>query len=293
MKFQGLKVILSMLAVAAMFGSCIDSDGENTYESSIGECLTYGENISKRASNFNKKMSFIAKYDNNAYTSDISIVGMQLPEVSSTIDIPRMELKGLAWKYNSQGWKTVTAENVTPVITGMSVVPYIKKLDFAVADVFDANGNYRPGIQYRISLEFKDNEYELVGCCMTGTTVATDPDGVSYTPEADGTVNAKPVYWVDYNFAEEKADIYMYNAKFLGAMPSLNLMFPDVPYKIENGKIMLQSDALTPMFKGVPYPSFPISNLTGTIDYTTSSMNLNFTCNFRGNDYVVKVDCKY
>ena len=294
MKLQSLKAILPLLAAAAMLVACGDTNEENTEESNLAQCLTYGENVVTHAQNFNK-MSFIAKFDNADAAAEISIVGMVLPDAGNPngISIPRMELRGLTWKYNSQGWKTVIAEDVTPVITGMSVVPQFKKIDFAIADVFDSHGNYRPGIQYRLAVEYQGNQFELVGCCMTGTTEATDPDGVAYVPEKDAAVKNKPVYWVDFNYADKTADIYMYNAKFLGAMPSLNLLFPAVPYTIESSKIMLGCDALTPTFGGMPFPTFPISALSGEIDYTTSTMTLKFNCKFRGADYSVKVDCKY
>lgn len=294
MKFQCLKAILPMLAASAMFTACDPSSEDDTVESNLAQCLTYGENVSTHAQNFNK-MSFIAQFDNKGVAADISIIGMVLPDAGNPngIAIPRMELHGLPWQYNAQGWRTITAEDVTPVITGMSVVPQFKKVNFYLADVFDNNGNYRPGIQYRLVVKYESNEYELVGCCMSGTTAVTTPGGGSYSPESDAAVKNKPVYWVDFNYTDKTADIYMYNAKFLSNMPPLNLLFPAVPYTIDNGKIMLKCDALTPLFGGLPFPSFPITALTGQIDYSSSTMDLKFNCNFRGEDYLVKVDCKY
>ncbi len=294
MKFNFLKVLLPV-AVAFALPSCLGSDSSvDVYESNLAQCLTYGQNVNTYAQNFNK-MSFVAEFDNNSKVLNLSIVGMVLPEAGSTsgISIPRMELKGLPWSYNKQGWKSVKVENVTPVITGMSVVPDLKKVQFDIAEVFDQNGNYRPGIQYRLKVEYLGSEYELVGCCMTGTTVATDPEGVSYSPESDQAVKTKPAYWVDFDYLNSRADIYLYGAKFLGSMPSLNLMFPAVPYTIEDGKIVLKSAGFNPMFGGVANPAFPITDLKGTIDYATSSMVLDFNCNFRGADYKVKIDCKY
>ena len=75
-------------------------------------------------------------------------------------------------------------------------------------------------------------------------------------------------------------------------MPSLNLEFPDVPYKIENGKVVLEAANLTPEYNGMPFPSFPISKLKATIDYS-KGMTLDFHCGYRGSDYTVNIECKY
>lgn len=294
MKFNCVKLFLPVLAVAAAFSSCDDSDSAgDVYESSLAQCLTYGQDVATYAQNFNK-MSFSVQYDNSNRQVSLSIIGMILPEADGNgVAVPHMEVNGLEWRYNSQGWKVVQAENVTPVITGMSVVPLFKKLQFDLADVFDSDGNYRPGIQYRMDIEYLGSEYELVGCCMTGTTDVTDPDGAEYSPESDPAVRTKPVYWADFDYTASTADIYLYGAKFLGNMPSLNLVFPDIPYSIDNGNIILKADAFDPMFGGVANPAFPISGLSGRIDFSTSSMKIDFTCNFKGSDYKVKIDSKY
>lgn len=289
-----LKLFSVMFAATAVLSSCNDSDPSGgTYESSLAQCLTYGQNTNTFAQNFNK-MSFSVKYEGSSDKMTLSVIGMVLPDAGGNgISVPRMEINELRWQYNSQGWKVTKAENVIPVITGMSDVPVFKELNFCVADVFNANGGYSPGIQYDMVVSYHGEEFRLVGCCMAGTTEVTAPDGDKYSPESDQAVKNKPVYWVDFDFAESTADIHLYNAKFLSNMPALNLVFPDVPYTIDNGTIVLKAEAFNPMFGGVTNPAFPISGLKGTIDYTSSSMKLDFTCNYRGADYTVKIDCKY
>lgn len=287
-------VLISALSIFNV--SCNDDeygDG-NVFQSSMGQCLTRGENTKSHAYNFNK-MSFVADYNNDNATVDLTIVGMVLPDAgnSNGIGVPKMELKGLNWGYNSQGWKVIDMKNVSPEIQGMSVVPAFTRVYFCVADVIDGSGQYRPGIQYQFDVKYNNEDYHLVGCCMTGTTEATSPEGVTYCPEKDASVGEKPTYWLDYDFANSTVDIYLYNAKFLGRMPSLNLVFPDVPYETSNGSITLKCDALTPMFGQTPFPSFPISKLKGTMDFMTSTLSFDFVCNYSGSDYDVKIECKY
>lgn len=284
------------LAMAMIATSCNNDsdDDDNIFQSSMGQCLTRGEDVGSHASIFNK-MSFIADYDNDSGTADVTIIGMVVPDAgnSNGIGVPRMELEDLRWSYNKQGWKVIEAVNVVPEVEGMSVVPTFDAVKFYVADVFDNNGQYKPGIQYEFELNYNGSKYRLAGNCMTGTTVVTSPEGVAYTPEADPAVAQKPIYLLDFDFENSTADLYLYNAKFLGGMPSLNLVFPKIPYSTTSGSLSFDCAVLTPMFGQTPFPSFPITNLKGTMDFMTSTLKLDFNCNYKGADYKVNIECKY
>ena len=289
--------IISFMSVVGLV-SCTGSSSDLTIDQTMGQCLTYTKDINSQAQGFNR-ISFTSQFNYTNSTVDLAIIGVEIPVAGSTTgkQYPKMEFQGLPWTYNHDGWKVIDMTDVKPVITGMNEVPLFKNFSFMLLDVFDG-GNYTPGIIYDFDIEFSvdgdKTEAKLVGCCMTGKTVSKAPDGLTYIPEEDDNIKEKnrPVYWLDYDFESSKADLYLFNAKFLGNMPSLNMVFPDIPFTVSGGVVTLEADALIPEYNGVPNNGFPISKLKGTVDFT-EGMTLSFHCNFRGADYEVKFEGKY
>lgn len=292
MKKLILKSFLLAFAITVMT-SCNTDSSDVVSDQNLGYCLTVSKDVDTRAQNVNR-MSFSAQYNYTGNTVDLTVVGVELPKAGSSTGLrfPKMTFSGLAWQYNQSAWKVTEVEDVKPVINGMSEVPTFKKLKFMLLDAFN-DGSYSPGIMYEFEVEHDGSVVEIVGCCMAGKTVSKAGD-MSYVPEEDSSLasNKKPIYWVDFDFKNSKADIYIFNAKFLGGMPSLNMTFEGVDMSIANGVVTLSSDGLTPMCEGVPFPSFPITGLKGTVDYT-EGMKLEFHCDFRGTDYTVNFDGKY
>lgn len=289
MKIKTLKFLSVLSAAVILMPSCNSDDTDSITDQTLAQCLTYSVDVTTKAQSFNK-ISFTAQYNYSNSTVDLGIIGMVLPKVGNSdgIAFPKMQFRNLPWRYNSAGWKVIDVENVKPEIAGMSEVPTFNELQFCLADIFSESG-YTPGIMYDFEI---DSRYDVKGCCMSGTTKSISPEGEVYSPESDSQATLKPTYLVELDFNESTADIYLYSAKFLGSMPSLNLEFPDVPYSIKNGKIELECASLTPEYNGRPFPSFPITQLKGTLDYS-AGMKLDFHCGFRGADYTVNIDCKY
>lgn len=298
MKLSSLKTFLVATATAIGFGACTNGSSELKIDQNLAQCLTYSKDINTQAQGLNR-ISFSTQFNYSNNTVDLAITGLEIPVAGSStgLQFPKMEFQGLPWKYNNMGWKVIDLENVKPSIVGMNDAPVFTEFNFKLIDVF--NGDlYTPGIMYDFEVEIgtDDNKTEanVVGCCMTGKTVSTSPDGLAYTPEEDDAVKDKnkPAYWLDFDFEASKVDIHIYNAKFLGAMPSLNMVFPDVPFTVENGIIALNCASLIPEYNGIPNKGFPISQLTGTVNFT-EGMTLDFHCNFRGADYSVEFKGKY
>lgn len=292
------KFISKILFVAVAFNigltSCLGDSSDVVVEQSLGQCLSYAKDVNSYAQAFSN-ISFAAEYNSTNYTVDLTMTGLVLPVAGSTtgLSVPKMKFTGLPWSYNALGWKVIDVENVKPQIVGMNDVPVFKDLKFMLLDNFSDKG-FAPGIVYEFEVSLAQALAEVTGCCMTGKTVSVAPDGSAYTPEDDPVIKDKnrPTYWVDFDFEDMKADIYLYNAKFLDRMPSLNLEFPDVPFTVSQGKVYLDCAALTPVYDGVPNKGFPISQLKGTVDFS-EGMSLSFHCNFKGADYSVTFDGKY
>lgn len=280
----------SVLAcVVAFFASCNDdpSDNPTITDQTMSQCVTFVKDNTSKAQTFNL-LGFGIQYNYTAGTVDISITGLSLPVAGNNngISYPKMTFSDLPWTYDSRGWKVVEANNVVPSITGMSTAPRFTRFMFMLKDAADENGNYMPGVVYEFEI---DSRYEAKGLCMVGTTVSTAPDGTVYSPESDPAKPGSPTYWIDVDYNSSTARLYIYGAKFLGTMPSLSLEFPDIPFVVDGNKLLLDCAALTPEYEGTPYPSFPITNLKATLDYTYG-LSLEFNCNFRGDDYKVTFD---
>ncbi len=289
------KVLALLVGVLSLIGlgSCGGDSNDLVDNSTLGHCLTVATDVNTHAQAISR-LSFSTQYNYSTNNVDLAITGIVILKAGSVSGqaFPKMEFNGLPWTYNKEGWKVVDVKNVTPTITGVSDAPKFSYLQFYLLDAFNG-GEYAPGIIYEFEVEYGDSEVEICGCCMTGKT-KSEADGAVYCPEEDSAVkdDQKPTYWVDFDFEDSEADIYIFNAKFLDRMPSLNMVFEDVDFSVVNGQFTLNCDNLTPMCGGVPFPSFPISKLKGTVDFS-KGMNLEFHCDFKGTDYTVKFEGKY
>lgn len=274
--------------------SCQGESSDIVDDQTLGHCLTVAKDVNTHAQVISR-LSFAAQYNYSSNTVDLVVTGIVIPKAGSVDGqaFPKMVFSGLPWSYNKYGWKVVEVKNVAPTITGISETPKFTNLQFLLLDAFDGEV-YAPGIMYKFDMEYGESVVEINGCCMTGKT-KSKANGAVYCPEDDTAVkeNQRPIYWVDFDFGTSKADIYIYNAKFLDKMPSLNMMvFEGVDFNVANGEFALACDALTPTYDGVPFPSFPISKLKGSINFS-KGMSLEFHCDFRGTDYTVNFEGKY
>lgn len=293
MKKQIWKAFVAGIVCLLSLGSCNSDSNDLVDNQTLGHCLTVAKDVTTNAQ-VTSRLSFAALFNYNSNLVDLTVTGIVLPKAGSVSGqaFPKMEFKGLPWSYNKDGWKVVEAKDVAPTILGVAETPKFKNLKFLLLDAFDGE-KYTPGIMYKFEVEYNESVVEIQGCCMTGKTTSA-ANGNVYCPEEDSAVtdNQKPIYWVDFDFNTSKADIYIYNAKFLDRMPSLNMMFGGVDFSVVNGDIELSCDALIPTCAGVPFPRFPISKVKGTIDFTTG-MKLEFHCDYSGTDFTVNFEGKY
>lgn len=117
-------------------------------------------------------------------------------------------------------------------------------------------------------------------------TVTAYPTEIYYfgetksTADADGSVytTRSPRYAMIIDPAKKTARIDITGAQFVGAMPAMNMTFPDVAMTPGISDLTLAADALTPTIAGTPYPTFPITDLTATVSPRNGSATLAFDC---------------
>lgn len=289
-------IAMALAGCYAMVGAvACGSDQEDLVDDlTLGHCLTHCQGVSDKTECF-CRVSFSAQFNYNNALGDLQIAGLAFPKAGNTEGdtYPKMSFEGLPWSSNKFGWRFIQAENVCPQVLGVSETPLFKKLEFKILDTFHGE-TYKPGMLYDFEVEKGGLDYRFAGCCLNGKTTSTSPAGEAYVPEEDVNIGKakQPVYFVDYDFSDMKADIYIYNAKFLSNMPQLNMVFEDVAFTVSGGATSLECASLVPKSGGIPFPSFPITNLKGEAEFS-KGLSLEFNCDYRGSIYKVVFDGSY
>lgn len=124
-----------------------------------------------------------------------------------------------------------------------------------------------------------------------GTTSTTDLNNPDQAPIK--STNARYRLQIKLKDADNQnnlnADLTILNPKFIPSMPVERMTFPSIPLSLEADGYSLEASDLTPEISGVPYPGFPITDLSAKVVYETS-FNLGFTCTSRIGSYTVNVD---
>lgn len=102
------------------------------------------------------------------------------------------------------------------------------------------------------------------------STRVTKPDGepVMTTDEVGKNRYQISINDKDLNTAQRTLDLYVAGASFMQGMPAMNMVFKNIPFSINNGKLTFAIDHLTPSVltgenadKEVPNDKFPITDL--------------------------------
>lgn len=93
------------------------------------------------------------------------------------------------------------------------------------------------------------------------------------------TINEK-----DVNKATRTLNLYVAGAAFMEGMPAMNMVFKDIPFSIENGRLTFAADRLVPSVltgdnadKEVPNEKFPITDLEGS-GLLGDNITLKYSC---------------
>lgn len=289
MKKKSLFALLAVIAFA--FSSCHSDD--NGYElktqQTFTQCYAHFTSTSINggsdvaASYNNSPVTVFLEVFYNNQTCNINISGMK--RADGTL-YPALTFKDVKWKANEQNWGICEELNPTVVSAVPADVPNITGLTF--------RWNNREKVAQTVHLntlavcEFSftiNGEYNVFGSqcekIIAGETTST----------AEGVSPFKtdyPIYTILLKFETMTADIRITNAKFAEAMPLMQMDFPNIPFIVSNNsnEVSFNAESLVPTIKGVPYPSFPITELSGKLE-PTGKGNLKFNCGVRGVTYNV------
>lgn len=279
---------LAILAIiAAIFSSC-KSDEPQGLKSQQNFTHCYAKIVDSSANHEEYSIStpvtvhLEVMYD--LHTCNITISGLKRPDGSM---YPTITFEEVSWKVEDNTWG-VCNENEPTVKSNLGdALPKISALKFRwnnrelLSATTGEDGLTICDFSFTI-----DQQYLVYGSrsefILAGETVSS-AEGV------DTFISKYPIYTILLKFDTMTADIRITNANFAQAMPMMQMDFPDVPFTFAWGNtIQLEAEALVPTIKGVPYPSFPITKLSGTVK-PSEGATMQFNCGVRGVTYNVNV----
>ncbi|MDE6137284.1 MAG: hypothetical protein K2F97_07410 [Muribaculaceae bacterium] len=289
------KTILWAVAVAAMAltTSCLNSDNtEQKTTENINSAIAYtidrltGQTVSEQSIS----LEILTNY--TALTMGFTLNNFTLPDGKV---LPKATFADLPLKMNDTGWMLAEDTNVLPTAEGFAAetMPMFSSVRIgAINHVADLMDQTVVGYERAIRMEISNYVIYITrpSTWSTGTTYATDQStGTSFK-------STKPIYLVNLDTEKHTARITVYNAVFAQAMENLNLEieFRDIPYSFDaNGNIRLvRNEEFDPYHKDTPNPSFPISNLSCTLNIF-SGITISFNCEAMGGNYHVAADMPF
>lgn len=204
--------------------------------------------------------------------------------------MPQFSLVDMKWTPQNNVWGVATA--MTPTVSSNSgAAPKIKNVKFEWNNRIQLSQALANADFTVCKFEFTlDDTYQIIGgnriIVMGGETTSTPVGGEAFSSK-------KPYYKIVPDFAKKTADINIINAQFANGMPAMSMDFTDVPMSIDYGTITLKAENLVPSIKGVPYPSFPISNLKLQYMRWENNTTLSFGCMVRGVPYTVNASLTF
>lgn len=283
-----------MLAVAFVgLSSCSDDnngDDDLVYKHVFSGFFVNMEDLSASGTAVYTNVGYQALVNYTRSTAEIDITGLRLPDGTQ---YPTMTLSGLKLSIDSKGRKVITGSQVVPQMSGYAAVPVISSIEFVIYDrIINDEGQqmYSPGVCARYTI---DSRYRVISSYSPQTLF-----GESESESTDGSVykNKDAVYVVTYNTDTRLLNIRINNARFAQSMPmALNIDLPSIPVVFRGTSAEFDVDAITPYMNGVPFDSFPITRLKGSIDFA-SGLEFSFHCVpsvMHGEEYDVEVECSY
>lgn len=283
----------TVAVVGLSLTSCNDNDNSQEIRTTQGftDCYAAVTDLATGATSYVENCRITLDLDWTNAKADISITGLR-----TNTNLPVIKISDVSWGVSSEsGWMQAKAVMTTASASTFATytindfnLQWIDRTNLGQA--LGTPAAYYPGAVFSFDI---DGKYRIVGSrlpfLLFGTTVSTAPDGTTFS-------STKTYYSVTLDLAKMTANVVIGKAQFSSGMPSMDMIFPNVPVTIDsNGIITLTSSGeITPQLTDkTPQPEFPITAVNGTID-PAKGMTLDFTCNVRKQAlYTVKANVNY
>lgn len=274
-----------IIAVAALVGlaSCNNSgSGDYETEQNIGGCFAEAVNTATGESVTSKSVGYYLRLNYTSGLATVEVSGLELP---GGLKYPTLRFSDLSFSVEDNGWKKIKGTMVTPTSTGFGSLPTFSTLEIQLLDRITGQ-SYVPVIILRANVN------GVISVLSAAKLQLFAGETVSVSPSGDRYKSTETMYVVSVDFEKMTAGIQLTGARFVEAMPSMDITFKDVPFTYSSGRILLKRDALIPEMGNTPQPSYPISNLVADFDIS-KGMELGFDCSVHGATYHVDAHLEY
>lgn len=288
MKMRFLKSVM-IAAVFALFAtSCEKNEGgdimhDNYIEQEYTGCFSV---INKKGADKYSILQgttykFRWRYD---YTADIYIYNAKFSAMMP--DGVNIDIEGLKWYYDGEV-KVISAKDVVPTKVTMNgnsmndMSSYVlNELNVEVFErrLFNFEAEYLPVIS--VSMRKGDVEVSAV----REEEVYFGNTSVINAGNSSQFLTNKPIYKVSLNPETMLANIKIFQAQFADRMPPMDMEFNNIPFEIAQNGYKFATDELIPMIKGIPFPDYKVTNLSGQATAMTAKaisntgLDLRFNC---------------
>ncbi len=115
---------------------------------------------------------------------------------------------------------------------------------------------------------------------FSNATITTDPNGNTYS-------TSDTQYKIAFTASKDKADITLYQAKFMEQMPAQTFVLKDVPVTYTLNGYELKAERIVPEINDTPFEQFALSNFSMTTSEQGRSMGISFGCNYNNTLYTI------
>lgn len=254
----------SIIAMASVMMSCLGDSESTTKEDFTGYCFNYVTDLSTGTSDMTWGGSYILETN---YTDGVATLTINNLKLSSTQTVS-LSFSNMKYSINEKGGFVLKAPSYVSsynaqhhTITDFSLELYRRNIGSSYLPVMWLK--FTVDSQYQVRVVYAPTTY-------VGSTVVTDAEGKAYT-------TSQPYYAVIFDPTKSKASFYIMGAKFAEMMPSMDMVFPDVPFVMNQTGFSLDKDELTPNIGNVPYKDFKITGLDVEA-FFEGGMRVKFKC---------------
>lgn len=268
-----------IMALGTSMTSCLDSDSNKT---EIKATFNYSgvfnsvTDLNDGTTFYSPDCSYNLALNYTEATLSFTTTNLQLSPLASP---GSLAVNNLPYKLQSSAsWIQVEETTAKDVISSPEQ-HQISNVNFQIIDR-ELGSVYSPLIRLNYTV---DNRY-LINVIPQRLTYYGTLTSVNQTT-GDTYTNQTVEVHVTIEPRKDIATLELKNVKFVEAMPrALDMTFPDIPFTTRIDGYNLAIGNLIPTINKDPFPSFPISNLTGAAQLSTGKMDLMFNCHPAGMD---------
>lgn len=257
-------LLLGCLALASCSG---EEKNETITVQSFTNAFVHVTDIKDGTAAYYGNIRYEVRINYTQPSAEITIAGLKLTDGTS---FPQFVISGLKVAIDSKGWIDISGENITPRIPGIASIPVIGKIKMRIYQRY-IDTDYSPAFSMTMSL---DNNYTIVSSYVNqycyGTTVCSAEKGPRFETKST-------TYKLLFNIETRCVTVMLNKAQFIAQMPAMDMVFKNIPFTLQGNKAVFSIDKLIPEQGGTPAAGFPITDLTGSLDFG-GDFNFSFKC---------------